>query len=458
MNKTSKKANKKINIKQLVNTPYKRIIILIFIIAILLRIIYVLKIDPYKNQHDVGTINSNGGMAYCKYIYDNMSLPNSNSGQFYHPPLHFAISALWMKVGSIFTKDFNTLFNSIKYLTLIYSVITLFLFYKILKELHIKDKFKVYMMAAFSLMPIGIIFAGSYNNDGLTYMLSIWAILELIKWYKKSTFKRILILAVIVGCTVMTKTSGGLLAVPIAYIFIFKLIREIRKKNDKNVLDYIYYYAIFGVVSLSVGLWYHLRNAVKFGQPILYVLDIHNDKLYTGSHSIAERFLPQISEFKSIYANPFGDYNNPAYVIKTFLFGEWKDWNTISNVLYYSAIIITSILVLVAIYAFIRSMFIPSKRNIVWRDAFGLLAIINVISYIKMNLDLPYGCSMDFRYLTLTLFTGIMFIYFVIYNLNRKNKKLANIVLNIVFIMTILVIVITNIIIISTSSASLTTY
>ena len=161
MNKTSKKANKKINIKQLVNTPYKRIIILIFIIAILLRIIYVLKIDPYKNQHDVGTINSNGGMAYCKYIYDNMSLPNSNSGQFYHPPLHFAISALWMKVGSVFTKDFNTLFNSIKYLTLIYSVITLFLFYKILKELHIKDKFKVYMMAAFSLMPIGIIFPSS---------------------------------------------------------------------------------------------------------------------------------------------------------------------------------------------------------------------------------------------------------------------------------------------------------
>ena len=468
------KSKNNIEINKKSNNRIKIIIALIFVIAILVRVLYVLKIDSYKNQHDIHKENSYGGMTYFITLYKTNKLPDTNRGQMYHPPLHYIIGTMWMKVGSLFTDDIISLINSIKYLTLIYSIVTLFLFYKILKELHIKDKIKIYMLTAFSLMPTGIILAGTLNNDSLAYMLSIWSILRLIKWYKKSNFKNILILALIVGCTVMTKLSGALLAIPIAYIFIIKFIRVIIKANKitckgKNAKEkkkkivanicskYISQYSFFGVISLSIGLWYSIRNLIKFKQPILYVLNINNPTLYRGNFSFAQRYLPELKEFMQMFAHPFDDHNIPAYVIKTFMLGEWKEWNAIP-VLYYIALVSICILTIASLICMIASIYRKTKRYIEWRCAFGLLALFNFLSFFKMNRDLPYGCSMDFRYMVLTMFTGIMFIAFELAFLNIKNKKIANIIYTCIFIMTIISIIALNIIIISTPSANLTTY
>ena len=158
-----------------------------------------------------------------------------------------------------------------------------------------------------------------------------------------------------------------------------------------------------------------------------------------------------------MFAHPFDDHNIPVYVIKTFLFGEWKEWKNIPG-LYYIAIIFTFILAIVAIIALVRSLIIVNKRNIIWRDAFGLFTFVNIIMFFKMNVELPYGCSMDFRYMVLTLFTGIMAIYFALYDLKIKDIKKAEFILDVIFIMTIIVIVGVNLIILLTPSASLTTY
>ena len=55
---------------------------------------YILKIDPTKNQHDLGVENGVNGIGYYQSIYQKHQLPQSNNGQFYHPPLHYIISSL----------------------------------------------------------------------------------------------------------------------------------------------------------------------------------------------------------------------------------------------------------------------------------------------------------------------------------------------------------------------------
>ena len=39
-----------------------------------------------------------------------------------------------------------------------------------------------------------------------------------------------------------------------------------------------------------------------------------------------------------------------------------------------------------------------------------------------MNLELPYGCSMDFRYIVSSIFVGM---YFIVYYLNSIKQKKA---------------------------------
>ena len=58
----------------------------------------------------------------------------------------------------------------------------------------------------------------------------------------------------------------------------------------------------------------------------------------------------------------------------------------------------------------------------VWQITLFLFWIAIFISYIKVNLDLPFGCTMDFRYMFLNLIIGILFIGFELSNLELKKK------------------------------------
>ena len=100
------------------------ILIIIIALAIVVRIIYVLKTPYTEKQHD---IEPNGnGLSYIFSIADNGKLPQDNRGQHYHPPLHQIISAGWIKIISIFNSDKIFLCESLQFVTLIYSLFIIF--------------------------------------------------------------------------------------------------------------------------------------------------------------------------------------------------------------------------------------------------------------------------------------------------------------------------------------------
>ena len=101
-------------------TKFKKFIIIIFILAFLVRLIYVVNVPYQEYQHDVEP-NGNG-LSYIFTIVETGKLPESNAGQFYHPPLHQIIAAVWIKVVNIFTDNFEIQCESLQFLTLIYSL------------------------------------------------------------------------------------------------------------------------------------------------------------------------------------------------------------------------------------------------------------------------------------------------------------------------------------------------
>lgn len=400
-----------------------KILIIIMFFSFIVRLIYIIKTPYMENQHD---IEPNGnGLSYIFTIYDTGKLPDNNAGQNYHPPLHQILAAGWLKVISIFTQDFETMCESLQFLTLIYSMTLIVILYKIVEKIRMKEKYKILLMIIFAFHPMFIILSGTLNNDILCLLLVSWSILRLINWYNKPDIKNTTFLAIIIGLSVMAKTSGGIIALPTIYIFILRMVKDIKMTSKKEMMfkKYVYLFVFFGCISLPIGLWYPIRNYIEFGQPILYVMDVNNPDLYVGDNSLISRLNPFSTEIFKMYCDPWIDFNIPTFLVKCSLFEEYS-WGTNFGIIYTIAIILNITMILAFIISFINCLIKKEKRNIEWKISLAILLIFNVVSYLAMNMKLPYGCSMNFRYLLPTIFIGAIFICFNLDYYRRKNIKL----------------------------------
>ena len=89
-----------------IENNYKRIAIVIIIIGIIFRLIYISYTSIEDRQHDMK--GNFGHLGYIKNIYETGKLPETNRGQFYHPPLHHLISANFVKIQNLAGLDLKT--------------------------------------------------------------------------------------------------------------------------------------------------------------------------------------------------------------------------------------------------------------------------------------------------------------------------------------------------------------
>lgn len=205
------------------------IVIIIFLIALVFRIIYI-QVTPYNvRQHDLEFQNKGGGLDYIRVINETGRLPNSNKGQYYHPPLYYMSAALWMKIISIFTRNSIIMYESLQWQTLIYSMILVYVLYRILVKLKFIDRYIYLILLAIALNPTLIILSGTINNDILSVLLIFGTLLRLIKWYEKSDAKNTALLAIITGMSVMTKTSRSY----VCYTYIICCNKKICRRYKK---------------------------------------------------------------------------------------------------------------------------------------------------------------------------------------------------------------------------------
>ena len=230
---------------------YKDIVLIIMILGILIRVMYIIYTPITERQHDVYSINDQGHLGYIYTIYQTGKLPDTNSIQFYHPPLFHLIAAGWLKVNDLFNVGLDRSIEGIQIITAIFSSLIMLVAYRIVEKIEIRNIYKILIMAVMAFHPTFIILAGSINNDVLMILLSFYIILYLIKWNDDPNIKNTIILAIITGCAVMTKVSGAIMAVPIMYTFI-KRIFEVYKVEKKNLLRLFGKFLLFGVISLPL--------------------------------------------------------------------------------------------------------------------------------------------------------------------------------------------------------------
>jgi len=392
---------------------YERLMGIILFAGLLMRIGFVLYKPSYTAYHDLGEITTEGYYGHASYvlkIFQTKALPQENLGQYYHPPFFHILAAAMMKVtGKVLQiTDEVYLFEASKIISCAATCFTLFTSRKIVKELDLGKTASVITMTVCAFLPIHYMLGGWVNNDALVTFFMTWIILYTMRWYKNPSYDSLILLALGFGFGIFTKISCALLAFFTGAFMLVKFCQSIRSKTWKKLLVQ---FIVFACISMPIGLYFPIRQFLMFGQGLDYVL-VPGENIYCGDHGFLERFVwfPISRYFNPVYLNPFEEYNLNFYLLKSAVVGEFE-YHHVEEWPAFVLIVCNLILVVQSVFAAIAVWVRGSRKDSVMLK-WGLpgLWLWIYLNHVWLNIKIPYGCTMDFRYIVPTALIGAIYL------------------------------------------------
>lgn len=405
----------------------------------LLRLFYVLFSTIYDRQYDIGMIDLDAGhtvtgghLAYIQYLYENWRLPDFDPTtvyQFHHPPLHHYLCALWMKFCSFFISDTDILEESIQVVPFVCSLLILLVLLKILRQLSLQEKTVRFLMVLFSFHPALVLLAGSVNNDCMSLLFTLLCVYTTIRWSREPSLHNILFIALSISLGMLTKQNVAEMAFPIGAVFVYELVKSRKESGMPKKL--IGQFAVFGAVSVPLGMSFYVRNLLLYRMPLVWVYTLPEDSWqYTGNVPVVNRFLwPVPSEMADnlLHFKVGCGYNVWMQIIRTSVLGEWDMANVGRSVKALAVLLMAAgaVLAFAAFLAFFRVFVFDGSRrlrlgrgrktasadggstgwqiDVPCRILFLAGYAVNLLFYLKFVYDYPQQCSMHFRYIEIEL-------------------------------------------------------
>lgn len=415
----------------------------------LLKLLYVVLTTVYTRQHDIDSFDLETGHAgYIEYLLANRALPDfdvRDVWQYYHPPLHHAISACWIFFNeNVLLLGRNAARESLQTLTLFYSMCIVITSYRLLRQFKLNGWALYVPLIIVSFHPTFTIFSGSINNDVLSAAFIVGAIYCTVRWYADQTMGWILKIALCVGLGMMTKLAAGLVAIPIAFVFLVALYKRVKEKTDWKRL--MIQFVCFLLVCVPLGTWFGIRNYIGWGVPITYVPMVRDDiPQYLGRMDYISRITDFSAEQFStpyvqwnLYPSGHTEYNPLIALLKSSVFGEFTILGDgqlglvpqINAVLGRSADTIAFALlwvnVVLACFAFVAMIVTCVSKSTVERTvslALALYGVAMLVSFYQMAAEFPHTCTMNYRYVSPTVIIGSVFIGLFLRKSAARNTK-----------------------------------
>lgn len=370
----------------------------ILLLGCIMRIGYTFYNGVFSRVHDVwyyDDYTQNSKASYLMWLIERGKLPDTYEGQLYHQPFSYLFTAGVCKILQLMTYDRNIYFvGSIggKLGSCMASCMTLLFSLKLCKELKMKAENKILAMWFVAFLPGMYLAAGRIGEDAFSCLFAVMEIYTALKWYHNSNIRNTIYTAIAFGFGLQTNLSCIL---PMGLLVI--LVLEKMVGDHDAVKKYIGQTAIFAGIAAPLGMWFYVRNAIRFGIPFTYINEQEvGNILWTGEHSLWERFAPinWRNLISSPYANAYEDYNLSTYFLKSEIFGEFSF--EMGKVIPYTLLII-NLLMTIFLIAFMFRLIIKREKE---HDEWALLGMLVFYllficySYYKE----PFGCSMDARY------------------------------------------------------------
>ena len=401
------------------------LITLIFAMGFVLRLGYVLYTGLYSRQHDLGEFIEGKydlwHSGYLMYVRDNFWIPNvdvRNFGEFYHPPFHYFVSAVFLRIVGIFLPKGTQYYETLQAVSMLWTHFTLIMIYKTVVETGIKKESRVTAALIIAAFPCFTQMSASINNDILSILLFFTGFYFGLRWFKEGTWKNIIFAALAVGFGMMTKLSVGMIAFPVGFLFIVKLIKDLMNKEDKKARKKSFLQlVVFGVICAPLGLWFQVRNFIKFRVPLTYVLRSDNIYQDVSKYTPVQRIFgfygfPIEDFFINLGSDGEQDYNIFIAQVKTALFDAENCRDDFAmSMAGYALLLVFLILIVISVIGFIYTVITIKKRKSLWEEmSMIVLAVVQTASVISFSLQFPHICSQNFRYSTPFLLCGTVFL------------------------------------------------
>ncbi|MBR4868986.1 MAG: hypothetical protein IKU10_07500, partial [Clostridia bacterium] len=407
--------------------------VLLVAAGFILRLLYVLYTPVSVRQHDVWYfsygpfegLENHRHAEYIEYIATNLKLPMTDPtavglSQIYHPPFHHLIAGLWLRLQWMIGIDKAASYENIQLLTLFYSSALMILTARIANCLQVKGWAKTLMVSIVCFHPTLILMAGSVNNDILSFTLAIYGVFTALRWYQNPKIKTIIPVAFGVGLSMMTKLSGGLVAVAIALLFLWKWFTELKHHSPLGKAIF-WQFALFAVICVPIALWWPFKNSLLYDMPLTYVpaLSANSDQ-YIGDYTFLQRLfgiepgaLNQLFVAWQTHDTPtaYNEYNLILALLKTSMFGEFTLFTPEMGLAYplamtfaYGLFFANVGLILLSLYALVRWLIRNYNTPTPW--VFALLIAVPLFSYVQFCFGFPQTCTQNFRYVLPALLGG----------------------------------------------------
>lgn len=417
-------------------------IFIIILLSFAIHLTYILYTSGDTRQYDTWSSNSDGHYDYALSFYLTGSLPDHNITvdtiyQFYHPPLNAIMQAGFMHVFDFFcstdslTSSTASLYSACQILSCFYMLVTAVFMVKIVLMSKLSNSSKLLASAFLALFPRLIQLSGQLNNDALTIMLSILALYFFCKWYfVKKSYLYITMTALFIGLAMMTKMSAVIICFGIGIAFIIEFVKSVsRKEGSLSAAKIIPQYFAFLAICVPLGLWFQFYTHYVYGLPWNFVFKNLNSALFTGTqdwvltnkpdsivyynsknsgaiyesvlYNIFKRYIvpfdfSELFNSNYIFCSAWQDYCILSYALRSSIFGEFS--YTAGGGIGAIAVLSIFFLWLLFVVYLVYQLIMRPKFG---RDGtFSLYLILGCVAmYLYLQISMPFGCSMDFRYI-----------------------------------------------------------
>ena len=380
----------------------------VIMIGIFLKLVYDVTAGYDISTHALGEwveiindIPNPGHIGVIQYYFTYHRLPNfdpSLISGYNNPPLFYVISALLLKIFHVdMGWSLGTMLHCIQCLNAVFVMVGSFAGIGMLSKFGVRGRKQVVCLLFMMFFPGFYNLGAAMDNTPLCFMFMMLSLNTALSWYRMRNRGSLIRSALFLGLGMMTKLTAFVVILPIASLFVFARFYDRRSSSEA----YFKELGLYAAIALPLGLFYPLRNLIRFGTSPFY-MDVEAEAWQdVSAYSVAQRLGPApLSNLTHLHLTDqtYYEYNIWAQTFKTSVVDEsalnlsLKVTNALALILL-AAVILFSIL---AVIMLVRTLF--GGRLAVEHKVFIPVGLIGtLIFYIIRCFVNPTVSAMNFR-------------------------------------------------------------
>ena len=371
---------------------------------------FILQLPHNFSWHDLASYSADfsqegkpdGHLGYIAYLVER-GLPTMDPllggySVFYNPPLYHLIQAGFMKLNLWLGIPQAVALENLQVVTFLCAQACVLVTWDMLRLLGLGERGQRAGVLVIAFQPSLWLLGATLNNDILSILCIVTCILFTLRWERTRRMRDILGIGLSLGAGMAVKLSVALLIPCIAAVFIVAFFR------DRNKKRYLGQYAAFLAVSVPEAVAWPVYHLLAFQTPLNYVR-LPAETINLSGYTLWQRFgWPNWFAIRELFYTGVRktDHNFWMQTLKTGVFDELTLFEKGAGMWYACYGLMALFALLMAVGAALLVRLALSGRGGLSGLSRGFLlgyAVLLLAYYLKFNVDYPYVCSANFRYI-----------------------------------------------------------